>query len=244
MGRPKTPLISRRAALEAALDIVDREGLDALSIRRLGNALNVNGASLYHHFKGKDDILIGITQLALEDVTAPRSEIASWQSWLLANAERTREVLVTHPELIPLMLERNRLGIGERELGASVRRMEDEGVPIETIAPLIHSLELLAIISAMQEVGAGERASAPTGRSESEEVEALRRAEAASGLRGDELFEVLATTMMSTIGMAVRLKTSQGGPRARDGATSKGEGRGAVRASKRPARPQGSARAS
>jgi AcrR family transcriptional regulator len=243
MARPKTPLISRRAALEAALDIVDREGLDALSIRHLGRAMNVNGASLYHYFKSKNDILIGITQLALEDVTAPRSDAASWRSWLTANAKRTKQVLIAHPALIPLMLERSKLGIGERELDASVRRMEDEGVPLEAIAPLIHSLELLAIISAMQEVGAAERASRPTGRSGSEEIEALQRAEAASGLSGDELFEVLATAAVGAIEIAVRLRASHVEAPGRDEAAPKGKSPRRS-ASKRRTGEQSSARAS
>jgi TetR/AcrR family tetracycline transcriptional repressor len=207
MARPKTPLISRRAALEAALKIVDNEGLDALSIRRLGDALNVNGASLYHHFKNKEDILIGVTQLALEDVTAPRSETESWRSWLPTNAERTRQVLIAHPGLIPLMLERSKLGIGARELGASAQRMEAEGVPVGAIAPLIHSLELLAILCALQEINAEERAAERPRKTESEEVEALNRAEAASSLEGDELFQALVNSAMAAIETTARLKS-------------------------------------
>ena len=46
MARPKKALISRRKTLEAALRIIDAEGLEALSIRRLGRALNVQGISL------------------------------------------------------------------------------------------------------------------------------------------------------------------------------------------------------
>ena len=207
MPRPKTPLISRRAALEAALKIVDDEGLDALSIRRLGLALNVNGASLYHHFKNKEDILIGVTQLALEDVTAPKSETESWRSWLPANAERTRQVLIMHPGLIPLMLERSKLGIGVRELGASAKRMEAEGVPLGAIAPLIHSLELLAILCALQEINAGERAAESPGKTDSQEVEALNRAEAASSLDGPELFQALVNSTMAAIETTARLKS-------------------------------------
>ena len=79
MARPRVPLISRRKALEAALQIIDGEGLKALSIRRLGEVMNVNGASLYHHFKDKDDILVGVAQLALADVTAPRSDSDNWR---------------------------------------------------------------------------------------------------------------------------------------------------------------------
>ena len=59
MGRPKQALISRRKTLEVALRIIDEEGLEELSIRRLGKELNVRGISLYHHFKSKADILVG-----------------------------------------------------------------------------------------------------------------------------------------------------------------------------------------
>ena len=87
MARPKVPLISRRKALdEAALGIIDNGGLKALSIRRLGEVMNVNGASLYHHFASKDEILVGVTQLALADVTAPRSDSDNWRVWLPLNA--------------------------------------------------------------------------------------------------------------------------------------------------------------
>jgi len=207
MARPRTPLISRRAALEAALKIVDEEGLDALSIRRLGVALNVNGASLYHHFKNKNDILIGVTQLALEEVTAPKSDTESWRSWLPTNAERTRQVLIAHPGLIPLMLERSKLGIGARELGASAQRMEAEGVSTGAIAPLIHSLELLAILCALQEINARERAAERPGTAETEEAEALNRAEAASSLDGDELFQALVNSTMAAIETTAGLKS-------------------------------------
>ena len=57
--RPKVPLISKRKTLEAALRIIDAEGLESLSVRRLAIELNVNGASLYHHFKNKEEILVG-----------------------------------------------------------------------------------------------------------------------------------------------------------------------------------------
>jgi TetR/AcrR family tetracycline transcriptional repressor len=209
MARPKVPLISRRAALEAALEIVDAEGLDALSIRRLGTALGVNGASLYHHFKNKEDILIGVAQLALEDVVAPRSESDNWRTWLPMNANRTRQALVTHPELIPLMLQRHKLGIGVREVGASVIHMEREGVPLETIAPLIHSLELLAILCALDETGSGDRADSFDSERDSDEANAFLRAEKARGLDGEELFETLCGAVVSAVETAVQLKLAR-----------------------------------
>src|SRR5260370_24520275 len=103
MARPKVPLISRRKALEAALGIIDNEGLKALSIRRLGEVMNVNGASLYHHFASKDEILVGVTQLALADVTAPRSESDNWRVWRPRNPYRTRQRPIARPRRGPLM---------------------------------------------------------------------------------------------------------------------------------------------
>ena len=131
--------------VEAALGIIDNEGLKALSIRRLGEVNNVNGASLYHHFASKDEILVGVTQLALADVTAPRSDSDNWRVWLPLNAYRTRQALIAHPELIPIMLRRVPLGIGSEEVEASVARLRAEGVELSVIAPLMESFELLAI---------------------------------------------------------------------------------------------------
>jgi TetR/AcrR family transcriptional regulator, tetracycline repressor protein len=209
VARPKVPLISRRKALEAALDIVDREGLAALSIRRLGEALNVNGASLYHHFKNKDDILVGITQLALADVTTPRSEHDSWRVWLPLNAYRTRQALVAHPNLIPVMLRRVPLGIGVKEVEASITRLEEEGVPIEAIAPLMESLELLAIVSALQEVG--ELSEWNLEGPEPAALTAIKRADRARALSSEELFEVLCTSVMSAVETGVQLKQARKG---------------------------------
>ena len=204
MARPKVPLISRRKALDAALEIVDREGLAALSIRRLGEALNVNGASLYHHFKNKDDILVGVTQLALADVTSPRTENDSWRVWLPLNAYRTRQALVAHPELIPVMLRRSGLGIGAKEVEASIKRLEEEGVPEEAILPLMESLELLAIVSALQEVG--QLSDWSHEGAEPAAVTAIKRAERARGLTSEELFDSLCTSVVASIETAVQLK--------------------------------------
>jgi TetR/AcrR family tetracycline transcriptional repressor len=215
MARPKIPLISRRKALEAALDIIDTEGLAALSIRRLGEALHVNGASLYHHFKGKDEILVGVTQLALADVTTPRSESDSWRVWLPLNAYRTRQALIAHPQLISIMLRRVPLGIGTAEVEASVSRLQEEGVSLSVIAPLMESFELLAIASALQTVGGAsvlesEEATLPVDS-------VYRQAQVARGLTDDELFEVVCASVIANVESAVHLKeasrASRGGGR-------------------------------
>jgi TetR/AcrR family transcriptional regulator, tetracycline repressor protein len=208
MARPRVPLISRRKALEAALEIIDSEGLKALSIRRLGEVMNVNGASLYHHFRDKDEILVGVAQLALADVTAPRSDSDNWRVWLPLNAYRTRQALIAHPELIPLMLRRIPLGIGSQEVEASVARLRAEGVELSVIAPLMESFELLAISSALQAVG-GVGSAEERERAYGPEDSMYRQAQKERGLSNDELFEVVCAAIIASVESAVHLKEAR-----------------------------------
>jgi AcrR family transcriptional regulator len=212
MARPKVPLISRRTALEAALGIIDNEGLKALSIRRLGEVMNVNGASLYHHFANKDDILVGVTQLALADVTAPRSESDNWRVWLPLNAYRTRQALIAHPELIPIMLRRVPLGIGSEEVEASVARLRAEGVEMSVIAPLMESFELLAISSALQTVGGAQSAQDPEDKTTPDDP-LYQQAQRERGLSDDELFEVVCGAVIASVESAVHLKEARASSR-------------------------------
>jgi TetR/AcrR family transcriptional regulator, tetracycline repressor protein len=151
VGRPNGPLISKRKTLEAALHIIDTEGLDALSLRRLAIELNVNPASLYHHFSNKEEILIGTAMLAVEEVRTPETHDEGWPVWLRRNGDRLRRSLVAHPDLIPIMMRRDLLGIGVAELESTAALLEEEGVPVGAIAPILDYGELLAIVCALAE---------------------------------------------------------------------------------------------
>jgi TetR/AcrR family tetracycline transcriptional repressor len=142
-------LISRRRALIVALDLIDREGLDAMRIRRLGDELGVNGASLYHHFASKDEIVVGAAELAFDYVRTPNTRNEDWPVWMLRNTRGVRDALLQHPHLIPVVLEHAPLGIGTAMLESSAALLEEQGVPVELILPLMETLEMLAIASAM-----------------------------------------------------------------------------------------------
>jgi AcrR family transcriptional regulator len=145
MGQPKKALISRRGTLEIALRIIDEEGLDALSIRRLGTELNVHGISLYHHFRSKDDILIGACELALANVRTPNRANADWRKWLADIAVEYWKALRAHPNLIPILMRRHPLRIGLAEHNASAGLLAVQGVPPGAIMPILEGLESLAL---------------------------------------------------------------------------------------------------
>ena len=145
MGRPRKTLFDRRKTLEAALKIIDEEGLEALSIRRLGEELSVSGFSLYHHFEDKDAILIGACQFALDGIRAPKTPNKDWREWLTATAIAYWRALREHPNLIPILTRRHPLRIGSVEHNEAAGLLAVQGVPPRVIMPLLESLEAVAL---------------------------------------------------------------------------------------------------
>ncbi|MEL6186234.1 MAG: TetR/AcrR family transcriptional regulator C-terminal domain-containing protein [Myxococcota bacterium] len=97
--------LSRARILTAALELVDSEGLDALSMRRLGERLGVQAMSLYRHVKDKEDLLDGVKAAILGEMGAP-PETGSVAARCVAWARSLRAVLLSHPNTIPLFTSR------------------------------------------------------------------------------------------------------------------------------------------
>lgn len=88
--------LSRDLILHAALQLADDEGIEALSMRRLGQALSVEAMSLYKHVSGKEDILDGIADLVMLEVPVPSRDLP-WRAALTRSAVATHEALLRHP---------------------------------------------------------------------------------------------------------------------------------------------------
>ena len=97
--------LSRARILRTALTIVDREGLAAISMRRLGDALGVEAMSLYNHVANKAAILDGIFETVLAELSDP-VRVDSWQAALRDRANALRVVLRTHPNVLPIFATR------------------------------------------------------------------------------------------------------------------------------------------
>jgi AcrR family transcriptional regulator len=103
VARPKKPLISLERVIEAATRILETEGIEALSLRNLSARMNVNSASLYHHFANKDEILLSVVRTALRDAQLPPLS-DHWENWICENAVAYRRLLIKKPFLVPLIL--------------------------------------------------------------------------------------------------------------------------------------------
>ncbi len=96
--------LTRQRVLEAAVDVVDREGFDALSMRRLAAELDVQAMSLYNHVAGRDALLDGIIEVVLAGVAAEPG--ADWKDSLRALASGFREVSRRHPRVVRVFANR------------------------------------------------------------------------------------------------------------------------------------------
>ncbi|MCG6492904.1 TetR/AcrR family transcriptional regulator C-terminal domain-containing protein [Kitasatospora sp. A2-31] len=68
MGRPSRPLLSRESIARAALDTVDEQGADGLTMRAVADRLGVKAASLYNHVSGKDELIDALAELVNAEI--------------------------------------------------------------------------------------------------------------------------------------------------------------------------------
>lgn len=102
---PKRQPLTRGEILATALRIIDTEGVDALSMRRLARDLGVEAMSLYHHFENKEAIMTGVIDLALmaEAPVPGATPPPTWREPVAAAVLGFRRVLVKHPNVLPSM---------------------------------------------------------------------------------------------------------------------------------------------
>lgn len=96
--RKRSPPLSEQRVLDAALAIVDVEGLDALSMRRLGASLGVDPMAVYHYVPGKQELLRRLAERAFSGVQVPEAG-GDWRSRLRAWADAYRQAALAHPNL-------------------------------------------------------------------------------------------------------------------------------------------------
>lgn len=117
----RTPL-TRDRILRAGVRLADRHGIEALSMRRLATALRVEAMSLYNHVASKDDLLDGMVDLVVGEITLPAPG-GDWKATMRARAASALAVMTAHPWAPMLVVSRitvgpNRLRYIEATLGA------------------------------------------------------------------------------------------------------------------------------
>ena len=107
--RPAAPgrkqRLSREIVLSAALALVDSDGLEALTMRRLGQQLGRDPMGLYRYAENRAALLDGVSELVLNELAIIPDD-PDWQAQLRRIAHDLRDLALRHPNVVPLLVTR------------------------------------------------------------------------------------------------------------------------------------------
>lgn len=179
-GRPPKAQaqLSRAAIRDAALAVIDAEGIGAVSMRSVSRTLGVDAKSLYHHVDGKDDLLDTVAEYILEQLRMPEST-ESIEADLRALAYEFRRVTLAHPEAATLVLTRQLASLaGLAPIEAVLTVLRRTGRTPEEAVHLLRTVLATLVGTLLREVSAG-----PTfGTDDADGIAERRHALEASGL--------------------------------------------------------------
>jgi AcrR family transcriptional regulator len=116
--------VSRSMILQAALTIIDRDGIDGLSMRRLSEVVGRDPTVLYRHVPSKAALLDGVAEIVLGQMRVDTAD-PDWAGQLRTVAHDFRRVALAHPNVVALLVTRPlATPLGQRPLGM-LRPLED-----------------------------------------------------------------------------------------------------------------------
>ncbi|MCF8610134.1 TetR family transcriptional regulator [Gordonia sp. HY285] len=153
MARPSKPLISRDAAVNASIEIIDSEGLDAFSLPKLAKHLGVRAPSLYHHFADKNEIFTEVARyIAGTTVATPRRRPGpDWPEFFVSLALNFRQSILRHRNAAPVLLQHLPRDLFVSTYEDTAQFMLESNVPIELHVRILDGMETLAIGAVLME---------------------------------------------------------------------------------------------
>lgn len=126
---------------ELALGIIDREGLEALNMRRLADEAGVKPMTLYHHFRNKDAMLTAVAEAIAAGALGAAQPVGEWRDRVQALFAGLHRLVQAHPRALPLITT----GVlktpsGRRWMEELMRVLLDAGFAPEAAATVYHVL--------------------------------------------------------------------------------------------------------
>jgi AcrR family transcriptional regulator len=115
MPRPKSLQPSELAA--AALSVIDRDGLDALSLRGVAAELGMGTMSLYRYVDGRETLERLVVDLVLSEVELTVPPGTPWTKGVTLVAERIRRAVLAHPAVVPLFMSHRHVALATKRAG-------------------------------------------------------------------------------------------------------------------------------
>jgi AcrR family transcriptional regulator len=131
-AKPREPL-SISLIHETALELINRDGLEALSMRSLAKALNVDPMAIYHHIPNKAALLSGIYEGVITELFAEPNLETSWQAQLKHLMRRFRALATRNPNIFPGLIASTHTSPGmARAIDTILGILLEAGLPAKT----------------------------------------------------------------------------------------------------------------
>jgi AcrR family transcriptional regulator len=167
-GRPAVLTIDRIVA--AAVEILDDEGLEALTMRRLGTRLGVAAMSLYRHVPNRESLLGEVVNRLFAEAAGGQAPEAAWPEALTGFGRAYRRMLLAHPHAVPLLaVHPVDVDLGLELLTGLLSCFESAGIPAQDALTAVQSVGVFVLGHALAQVGA------PPGGAAAAQDEAARR---------------------------------------------------------------------
>jgi AcrR family transcriptional regulator len=170
------PALSRAQIVSEAIKLLDSEGMEALSMRRLGTRLGAGATSLYRHVTNRDELIELVVDEVYGEITPPVE--GEWRETAAACAHSVRAMILRHPWIASVLGQ-----VGRSYLGPNVMRLndyflavfEEAGFPLKEADQAISTL-ISYVIGMSTAEAAWLTTLARSGKSEREWIEALQPA--------------------------------------------------------------------
>ncbi|MFD3416880.1 TetR/AcrR family transcriptional regulator [Streptomyces decoyicus] len=114
------PALSRDQIVAEAVRLLDEEGIDALSLRRLGTRLNAGATSFYSHVTNKDELIELVVDEVYGEIEVPDADAADWRGAAGGCARSLRTAILRHPWMASVLG-----GVGAAYLGPNMMRISE-----------------------------------------------------------------------------------------------------------------------
>jgi len=101
-ARSRVPL-TRETVLRAGLEVANKEGIDAVTLRRIADGLSVTPMALYRHVSSKSDLLAGMLDLVVRDAAVTDHNDDDWRAWTCRTFARMAEAMLQQPGVMALV---------------------------------------------------------------------------------------------------------------------------------------------
>ncbi len=146
--------LTRERILQAGLRLIDQQGLEAFTMRKLAQDLGVDPMSLYRHFENKDALLDGVAEVLWGEVELPGGD-TGWEELLRAMAISLRTLAHAHPHAYALLLTRQSLSLAMLRLSdVTLTQLQRAGFAQKRASEVLCTLCSYAMGYAMVELSA------------------------------------------------------------------------------------------